>query len=198
MTRRISPWWYALPVGLAVVSVLAGGVLAGIQLGGAASTVVARLDQIEPFTDGQARVVLEPGERRVIAAGLPWDQRPSSLDVRCRAAAVQGQQPPVLEPVTPTSQDDLRIEVDGRYWWPMYTVVAMGSGEVTFQCVAGETETSFAVAPWFRASDFADYGVAGAVALAAAGLGLLLAAAAAVVVVVLQLTHRDRTTVVPQ
>lgn len=189
MTRRLSSWWYALPLTLAVVTVLVGGVLLGIALGGAARTVVTGLDQIERIGPQGLRVVLLTGERRVIAAGDTWGERPIPASVRCQAVAADGQPSPVLTVVRPSDHSDATLEVDGRSWWPMYRLEAAANGSILVTCQGVAPGITFAVGPWFEAKDFAPNGLGAAVAAGVTLVGLLLAAGIAVVLVVLQLTR---------
>jgi hypothetical protein len=192
MTHRISPWWYALPAAIAAVTVLVGGVLLGVQLGDAGRTVVTRLDQIDRITPTGLHVTLQAGERRTIAAGTVYGTRPDPSTVRCRVTPADGQVAPLVDVLGPASEADLRLQVDGRYWWPMYRVEAVADGQLVVQCVARSNGTEFVLGPWFEGSDFAGNGAAAVVAITLTSVGLLVALVITVVLLVLQLTRRDR------
>ena len=192
MRRGLSAWWFAVPVAIALVSVVAGGLVIGYQLGAAGRVVAAEIDEIETVPTTGLRITFDAGENRTLFAtdqGFGWSaRRPAS----CTVTANDGQVPPDVTLVSGRGQDGPTLEVNGDRWYPRYQIQAVEQGQLLITCdmAAG---VRFALGPWVDVRDYAGFGTAGLVALAALSLGLLVALTVAGVLVALWVTRRSTT-----
>lgn len=194
MRRTPSPWWYALPAAIALVSVVAGGLVIGYQLGAAGRVAVAEIDEIETVPSTGLRITFEAGENRTLFGSAPGPEALWSDVMQqgtCEITANVGQTPPQVTFMAPRQRDGATLEVNGVRWYAWYEIHAVDGGQLLISCAPAGAR--FALGPWLDPNDYAGFGVAGVVALAATTLGLLVALTLAGVLLVLSLTRQPAT-----
>lgn len=186
MRSSLSSWWYAVPLVIAGVVVVASGVVVGTQAAGAARQARQQIDQIERLTDTGLRLTLSAGEQRVIAVSSPVVGDLAAPRATCEVVPTDGQQPPVIEPYSQNTGSGPRLQLNGRTWWPVYRVHAVETGGLDVQCTSPDRSTQFAVGPDVRWGQYASFGWTSLVAVLMALVLLLVAATVAGVLLVLQ------------
>ncbi len=190
MRRGLSAWWFAVPVVIALVSVIGGGVVIGYQLGAAGRVVAAEIDEIETVPTTGLRITFDAGENRTLFGtnqGVGWaGRRPAT----CTVTANDGQAPPDVTLVSDRGQDGPTLEVNGVRWYPRYQIRAVEQGQLVIACDMA-SGVRYALGPWVDVRDYAGFGTAGLVALAAMSFGLLVALTVAGVLVALWVTGRS-------
>jgi hypothetical protein len=190
MRRGLSAWWFAVPLVIALVSVVVGGVVIGYQLGAAGRVVAAEIDEIETVPTTGLRITFDTGENRTLFAtdqGFGWSaRRPAS----CTVTANDGQAAPDVTPISDRGRDGPTLEVNGVRWYPRLQIRAVEQGQLLITCDMAPG-VRFALGPWVDVRDYAGFGTAGLVALAAMSFGLLVALTVAGVLFALWVTRRS-------
>jgi len=193
MSRRLSAWWFAVPLVIATISVFVAGLVVGASLRAPiAQTVDAAEGYVSFSSRSHVEVDLLPGQTRyVFAEWSTYDASDNGRQIYCAAQPVAGGTvSPRVYRLRP--KDSVDVVLPSGQWTLIGKVESDTAGRVVVTCrlIGGSFRPAggarFAITPSIDGSVYVTGLRRIALALALAALGVLIAAVAAVVVVAIR------------